>query len=388
MIYILFLTLYLLHHCVYGEKNRFTPTLEVPNEQHNHYLNIINEKFEEGKDQYFFSSVDSGYKCEISNVSLVFQNTSEAIHNLFTRKNENVLKEAIDEFKVKFFITLDRIAPPVSSFKGIDNNPQGYLLEFVSNFRKSFYDLNDDDSLQISQTENNAVNRGHLNHFNGSNYESNEKIEGKNSDLSKETEVENDTNAENNQSSHFSYASQSLLVHNYKNSGSISSSNISSNEPLKKQDALDIILLNTILGLSGACTKLDEKNSSPITFNAVISRNSYSASTNISSKRNLRTEGALDGYINALNARKNANETLKRIFEYINKTFANEYVLSEFLTKFNVTDNSLDQQNILSNEALGLGEDVDKFSSDNIEKLFSEGKSGEEENKKVDDGSN
>ncbi|SBT35922.1 parasitophorous vacuolar protein 1, putative (PV1) [Plasmodium ovale wallikeri] len=375
------------------EIHHITGKLEAKNGTHEKYLYMINEILQKNDDGYTFNFKNNGYKCALSKFDIIFNNTSKGINSLFTEDNEEVLKEAMDDYKLRLMLDLDKLGPSQLNLKNLKQDFQGTCLKFFGNLRKKFFQVYKNDEIVGVNTddENNSINWG--NRFDGS-YDSNNSSDSdalssssssqNNKDLSEVSNDEEDDeegkgvgenvdNVENNTGSYsFSSHSSQKIIYDGNNVFEENESSVSNNEkeeeaygPMNKNKALEILLKNTTFVIEGFCTE-EEPKEKPFTvfYNSTISRNHIQTACNVNGKNNLR--GSAFGANPPLPFQPLNPEEMSKMMTDMLKFFENPHDANNMLLPF--FGNKMNFLEALEN--LGLPQELD---IDNIFKDYMNG---------------
>ncbi|SCP04619.1 parasitophorous vacuolar protein 1, putative [Plasmodium ovale] len=373
------------------EIHYITGKLEAKNGTHEKYLYVINEILQKNDDGYTFNFKNNGYKCALSKFDIIFNNTSKGINSLFTEDNEEVLKEAMDDYKLRLMLDLDKLGPSQLNLKNLKQEFQGTCLKFFGNLRKKFFQVYKNDEIVGVNTdeENNNLNWG--NRFD-ENYDSNSSSNSDassssssqdNKDLSEVPNdeeddeegkgvVENAHNVENNTGSYsFSSHSSQKIIYDGNNVFEENESSVSNNEkeeeaygPMNKNKALEILLKNTTFVIEGFCTEEEPKEKPFIVFfNSTLSRNHIQTACNVNGKNNLR--GSAFGANPPLPFQPLNPEEMSKMMTDMLKFFENPHDANNMLLPFFGKMNFLEAL-----ENLGLPQELD---FDNIFKDYMKG---------------
>ncbi|CRG96341.1 parasitophorous vacuolar protein 1, putative [Plasmodium gallinaceum] len=319
------------------EQIKFSAKLELENPNHVPFLEIINSEFSKVKD-FSPDLVKNGYTCSFNKFDIIIHNSSEAINKLFVVGNENYVRWAADEYKLRLMLTLDHLSS-TTSLKNLEYNSQNVTSRYFSDLRRYFFELNNENSSDEGEP-NDISDEEEVNQV-ASNYDSNEESKEVNSDLSEVENKEESGETLNNSLQKVSYTYQSSQIVSYNNMNmSNQTEGFSIDEPLTKQNALNILILNSTFSVEGECIKGEEKkeNDLCIRFRSKLGTNILSTLCESSGKNFLRKFNG--GNNNILLNNESLNEMMGGMYKLIESIFGNDKMFSPFLKDLNVLSNS------------------------------------------------
>ncbi|EUD67140.1 hypothetical protein C922_02290 [Plasmodium inui San Antonio 1] len=365
------------------EIKTITGKLQVQNSEHEKILNVINEIFTKNDDNCPFSFSNSGFRCAFNRFDVNFNNGSKAVNALFTPANEQIIKDAAEDYKVRLMLELHNLNPPHLNLKNFKKDFQAIWLKYFSELRRKFFHLyRSDESGQDGGDKGGSeiTSVDQLTERLESTYDSASTEDGSsvgkdtNQDLSElmEEDIENNPDAPKVQGSSYSFSSHTSKKIIFdgnnvieENESSINDGGDEQNEdllqgPMTKEKALSIFLKNTSFTIEGNCTEEEEKKENPFTvfFNSQLSRNQFSTVCNANGKNLLR--GA-NGGGNPLSMESINPEDLNKMMADMLKFFESQTdangMLLPFLSKMNFMDAlenlgvppGLDLENMFSN---------------------------------------
>lgn len=298
------------------EIKNITAKLQVQNNEHEKFLSVINEIFTKKDDSCRFSFSNNGFKCAFSKFDVNFNNGSKEMNALFNNSNEQIIKDAAEEYKVRLMLELHNLRPPTTNLKNFKNDFQGICMKFFSELRRKFFHLyrNNESNEDGDASENDDItNVDQLTERMESTYDSASTEDGsisgkdKKQDLSEvmEDDDENNLDVPRVQSSYSfsSHTSKKIMFDGNnvieENESSINDGSDDQNEnleqgPMTKEKALSIFLKNSSFSIEGNITEEDQNKEKPFSvfFNSQLSRNHISTVCNANGKNMLRGSGS------------------------------------------------------------------------------------------------
>ncbi|SBT71389.1 parasitophorous vacuolar protein 1, putative [Plasmodium malariae] len=326
-----------------------TGKLKTANDAHNKYLNIINEVLSKKEENFAFSVSTSGYKCTFNKFDIIVDNSSKAVNSLFVEDNEALIKDAINEYKLRLMLELDHLKPPHINLKNLKKDFQGICLKYFTDLRMKFFHIYRNDG--VTGNNNNISDEGSNNENQlPSNYESSisdsDGSSDENRDLSEVTEDGKNENKNPQITSSYSFSSHSShkVVQNGKEIlNENDESNVSSDDedhaslgPMTKEKALEIFLKNTAFEIEGYCTEEQPKEKPFIVyFTGNLSRNHIATACNTTGKNHLRGADGKLLPIEPLSA-DDMNRMMSDMFKFFESQKDAQQLLFPILDKFNM----------------------------------------------------
>ncbi|ANQ08399.1 Uncharacterized protein PCOAH_00026290 [Plasmodium coatneyi] len=345
------------------EIKNITAKLQVQNNDHEKFLTVINDIFTKKDDSCKFSFSNNGFKCAFSKFDVNFNNGSKEVNALFTNDNEQIIKDAAEEYKVRLMLELHNLRPPTTNLKNFKKDFQGICMKYFSELRRKFFHLyrNDQSGQDGADSEHGDItNVDQLTERLESTYDSasteDGSISGKdgNQDLSElvDDDDEHNPDAPNVQTSYSfsSHTSKKIMFDGNnvieENESSINDGSDDQNEelqqgPMTKEKAFAIFLKNTSFSIEGNITEEDQTKEKPFTvfFNSQLSRNHMSTVCNANGKNNLRGG---DGTNNPLPMQPLNSDDLNKMMTDMLKFFESQSdgngMMLPFLSNMNFTD--------------------------------------------------
>lgn len=345
------------------EINTITGKLQVQNSEHEKILSIINEIFTKKEESCKFSFSNNGFRCAFSRFDVNFNNSSKAVNALFTSENEQVIKDAAEEYKVRLMLELHNLRPPNTNLNNFKKNFQGICMKFFSELRRKFFHLyrNDESGQDGEGSSRGEITSGdQLTERMESSYDSASTEDGSNAgkdgsqDLSElmEEDDEHNPDAPNMQQSSYSFSSHTSKKIMFDGNNVIEENESSVNDggddqsedlqqgPMTKEKAVSIMLKNTSFTIEGKCTEEDEKKEKPFSvfFNSQLSRNHFSTVCNSNGKNFLRkADGGSPFPVEPLNP-DDLNRMMADMLKFFESQSDGNRMLLPFLGKMNFMD--------------------------------------------------
>ncbi|GAB66568.1 hypothetical protein PCYB_093530 [Plasmodium cynomolgi strain B] len=314
------------------EINNITGKLQVQNSEHEKFLNIINEIFTKKDESCKFSFSNNGFRCAFSKFDVNFNNGSKAMNALFTSENEQIIKDAAEEYKVKLMLELHNLRPPKTNLKNFKKDFQGICMKFFSELRRKIFHLyRNDESGQDGEDQGRGeiTNVDQLTERLESTYDSDSTEDGStagkdgNQDLSEliEEDHEHNPDAPKMQQSSYSFSS-----HTSKKIMFDGNNVIEENE--------------NFINDGSNCTEEDQKAEKPFSvfFNSQLSRNHFSTVCNSNGKNFLRkAEGGSPFPMEPLNP-DDLNRMMADMLKFFESQGDGNGMMLPFLSNMNFMD--------------------------------------------------
>ncbi|CRH00162.1 parasitophorous vacuolar protein 1, putative [Plasmodium relictum] len=303
-----------------NQEKLFKAVLEVKNTRHQNFVDMMNNESSSNEEERTFENElkKNGYVCLFSKFDIVFKNSSRSFNELLDNGNEDILKEAANDFKIKLIQVINHLSE-VISLKDLRNRYEQVFQSYISQLGGDFFGYNNKNVL--NQDKHSIFNTPEFTPklTNYSDRESKGASE-EGSDLSR---VNNEENL-NKISETYSYES-------FSSSYSDVSDQIEEtfeNETMTREKALDILIRNAILVMEGECNEESPKKNDGMCmrFGGKVQKNSFTTLCGLSecgvesNSGFLRKAGGQSG-IDFFNNKKSMDELVKNIYKLLENTF-------------------------------------------------------------------
>ncbi|GAW81060.1 parasitophorous vacuolar protein 1 [Plasmodium gonderi] len=361
-----------------------TGKLETPNSDHDKFLQLINGVFTKKDENYKFSFSNNGFKCALNKFDITFNNKTKAMNTLFTSENEQSIKEAAEEYKVRLMLELDNIRTSRGNLKNFKKDFQGICMNFFHELRRKFF--------HIYRSDEGSTDGDHLNGKGDimtseqlaerfeSNYDSSQSgdseaagTHGKdgNQDLSEliEDDVEDNPDAPNSHQSSYAFSTHTSKKIIFDGNNVIEENESITNDgddqnddkllqgPMTKEKVLTIMLKYSSFNIEGNCTEEDQTKEKPFTvfFTSQMSRNNFSTVCNTNGTNYLRkAQGGNFPFPMDPIKPEDLNRMMADMLKFFENQTEGNAMLLPFLSKMNFMD-------ALGSLGLPQGLDFDKM---------------------------
>lgn len=302
------------------QEKLFKAVLEVKNPRHQNFIDLMNNDSSLNEEGSFENELKkNGYVCLFSKFDIVFKNSSKSFSELLDNGNEDILKEAANDFKIKLIQVIDHLSE-VISLKDLRINYKQVFQDYVYQLGDGFFGYSNKNKL--NQDTNSIFNTSEvISKLTNYSHRESEEASEEGSDLSKANNEEN-----LNKMSETSYLYKSFTSNHDDVSHQIEGN--SENETMTREKALDILIKNSILVIEGECNEETPKKNDEMRmrFGGKIEKNSFTTLCGLSgcgienNSSFLRKAGEQNG-LNFFNNKRSVDELVSNMYKLLENTF-------------------------------------------------------------------